>query len=157
MIGKRWRKGPGIHENQPGWWHPPDLALWWHFRIPRWQEESGLRLSQILSDMRHPTDGSWILCFLMFWVVCWSLIVVQLAVQKLLVWRWCSNFLSLVRGLLFRLHHIKDGKLRLLYEGAPMSFIMEQAGGKAGLENHTVEKNTSPWTRSSLTLARSCF
>eukprot|EP00448_Togula_jolla_P010650 CAMPEP_0170601002 /NCGR_PEP_ID=MMETSP0224-20130122/17628_1 /TAXON_ID=285029 /ORGANISM="Togula jolla, Strain CCCM 725" /LENGTH=475 /DNA_ID=CAMNT_0010925751 /DNA_START=24 /DNA_END=1451 /DNA_ORIENTATION=- len=25
----------------------------------------------------------------------------------------------------------KDGKLRLLYEGAPMSFIMEQAGGKA--------------------------
>ena len=26
----------------------------------------------------------------------------------------------------------QDGKLRLLYEGAPMSFIMEQAGGKAG-------------------------
>ena len=25
----------------------------------------------------------------------------------------------------------QDGKLRLLYEGAPMSFIMEQAGGKA--------------------------
>lgn len=25
----------------------------------------------------------------------------------------------------------KDGKLRLLYEGAPMAFIMEQAGGKA--------------------------
>ena len=24
----------------------------------------------------------------------------------------------------------QDGKLRLLYEGAPMSFIMEQAGGK---------------------------
>lgn len=27
----------------------------------------------------------------------------------------------------------QDGKLRLLYEGAPMSFIMEQAGGKARL------------------------
>eukprot|EP00158_Paraphelidium_tribonemae_P002599 Partr_v1_DN25505_c0_g1_i1_m20624 putative Fructose-1,6-bisphosphatase len=25
----------------------------------------------------------------------------------------------------------KDGKLRLLYEGFPMSFLMEQAGGKA--------------------------
>merc|ERR1719328_542800 len=25
----------------------------------------------------------------------------------------------------------KDGKLRLLYEGAPMAFILEQAGGKA--------------------------
>merc|ERR1712050_388791 len=25
----------------------------------------------------------------------------------------------------------KDGKLRLLYEAAPMSFILEQAGGKA--------------------------
>merc|ERR1719230_1630502 len=25
----------------------------------------------------------------------------------------------------------KDGKLRLLYEGAPMAFLLEQAGGKA--------------------------